>query len=87
VNPIAEHLLRTIPTEPPKRISQWAAELAPVFGVSEPTVVAVINRYLDRRWLMKRGNQHKTAPHTLRLSQQGYTERAALLLNDRKAQD
>lgn len=87
MNPIAEHLLRSIPTEPPKRISEWASDLAPVFDVSEPTVVAVINRYIDKRWLMKRGNQHKTAPHTLRLSQRGYDQRAVLLLNDRKAPD
>lgn len=87
MNQIAEHLLRTIPTEEPKRISQWATELAVEFGVSETTVVAIIRRYEDEGWFIKRGSQHRSAPHTIRLSQRGYTERAALLLNDRKAPD
>lgn len=87
MNPIAEHLLLTIPAESPKRISEWAAELAVKFDVSEPTVVAVIRHFEDEGWFTKRGSQHATAPHTLRLTQPGYSRRAALLLDQRKAPD
>lgn len=87
MNPIHEHLLRNVPASKPRRISEWATELAVAFEVSEKTVIAVINNYIDEGTLTKRGSQHRTAPHTLRLTQPGYARRAALLLNDRKAQD
>lgn len=87
MNIIAEHLIRQIPVDPPKRISAWAPPLAEQFNVSEKTIVGVIHSCEDMGWITKRGSQHPTQAHTIRLTQQGFAKRAQLLLNDRKVQD
>lgn len=87
MNDIAQHLIRQIPAQPPQRMSAWAPQIAEQFGVSEKTVIAVIHDCEDKGWVIKRGSKHPTQAHTIRLTQQGFSRRAQLLLNDRKAPD
>jgi hypothetical protein len=82
---ILNHIVRELPRHPPRRIGEWVAELGPHAGGGENAVLHAIRQGIDDGVLSKRGSQHRTAAHTLRLSQRGYELRAHLLLDDRKA--
>lgn len=85
---LLRHILRVMPTTRPLRTGEWATLLAPEFtGGDETMVVRQLRQLMDDGVITRRGNQHRSAPHTLRLSQTGMGMRAQMLLNERKERD